>query len=517
MIRRYGVFVLDVRVVVCHCDGAFDYWGKGTTVTVSSGVQKPPTSLFTVSACTPSSDGFVTIGCATSGFSPPDPLKFSWTGDVTDVLQYPAVQKDGTYTAVTHARVKAADWDADKSFICQAEYPGSSTPLKGEVKKQSVPVQSPTLLLTAPTQTELESGLATFICIARQFAPQQHTLKWNRGAEDVTVRAQPTIIKEEKTNITAYTAISILEILASEWVDTLSTVKCEVKHQDKTFAKEAKYAPLSDEETEKVDIIPPSTEDMLVRGVGELQCNAKGRPGFRSIQWLRDGQKITSDVHGQPGGTSLTAVAKIDYADWSKATVYTCEVEHKLFVELKKSYTYSRKNGGEKTCPSVYLLAPPENGQEGSVTLTCYVKNFYPQDVVVYWLANDKILNSTEDDSIEYQHRTSCPIEIEKDRLYSVYSQLVISHAQWETGTVFSCLVYHEAINPTVRTISRSLDNVSGTECMLFTELFWKEPNMTDWSVKTEDGNMENTALTFVFLFLITLIYCIGATLVKVN
>ncbi|KAL7849728.1 hypothetical protein SRHO_G00190770 [Serrasalmus rhombeus] len=129
--------------VVRHCDWAFDYWGKGTAVTVSSGVQTPPTSLFTVSACTPSSDDFVTIGCATSGFSPPEPLKFSWTGDVSDVLQYPAVQQGGTYTAVTHARVKVADWDAKKSFTCQADYPGSTTPISGDVKKREPSVQTP--------------------------------------------------------------------------------------------------------------------------------------------------------------------------------------------------------------------------------------------------------------------------------------------------------------------------------------------------------------------------------------
>ncbi|KAL7861234.1 hypothetical protein AOLI_G00175830 [Acnodon oligacanthus] len=462
MVRRCPVFVLGVKVVVSHCDDAFDYWGKGTTVTVSSGVQSAPTSPLVVSACSPSSDGFITVGCVTSGFFPPEALKFSWTGGVSDVLQYPAVQQGDTYTAVTRARVKLADWNAEKPFTCKAEHPGSSTPVSSVVKKPIVPVQAPTLLLTAPTQTELDSGSATFICIARHFSPKEHTFKWTLDAKDDILQAQPTIITEEKTNITTYTAVSILEILASEWVDMLSTIKCEVEHDDKTFSKEAKYAHLSDEETEKVEIIPPSTEEMLVQGAGELQCHVKGRKGFKGIQWMRDGQKITSDVQGlTEDSTSLTATAKIDYHDWSNGTEYTCEVEHKLFAEHKKAYKYRRENGGEKKCPSVYALAPPENAQEKIVTLTCYVKNFYPKDVVVYWLANDKILNSTEDDSIDYQHRTSCPIEIEKD-LYSVYSQLVIKSEQWETGMVFSCLVYHEAINPTVRTISRSLDNVSG-------------------------------------------------------
>ncbi|XP_036418930.1 uncharacterized protein LOC118802491 [Colossoma macropomum] len=520
---------------VCHCDWAFDYWGKGTSVTVTSGVQTPPKSLVGVSACAPSSDGFLTLGCVTSGFTPAEPLKFKWTGGVTDMVQYPAVQQGGTYTAVSHARVKATDWNAEKTFTCEAEHPGTPKHKPVELKKQSVPVQAPILLLTTPTQADLDNGTATFICVASQFSPKEYKLTWTLDQREITDRAKPTILTEEKSTITMYTAISILEILASEWVDTLSTIKCEVKHHDKTFTKEAKYEPTSMDVTEKVEIIPPSTEDMLVRGVGELQCHAQGRPGFKGIRWMRDGQTLASEVQGQVDGSSFTAILKIDYHDWSKGTEYICEVEHTLFAELKKTYTYSRKNGEEKTCPSVYLLAPPEHGQEREVTLTCYVKSFYPKDLVVYWLANDKILNSTEDDSIPYQHRTSCPIEVEKDRLYSIYSQLVISSAEWETGTVFTCLVYHEAINPTVRTISRSLDSVSGkptvvsltmsvpstpacasfTDCMVLTEMFCKEPKETDWSVETEDSNMENTALTFVFLFLITLIYCIGATIVK--
>uniref|UniRef100_A0A3B4D6M5 Ig-like domain-containing protein n=1 Tax=Pygocentrus nattereri TaxID=42514 RepID=A0A3B4D6M5_PYGNA len=103
--------VYHCAVVVCHCDGAFDYWGKGTTVTVSSAPQLAPSVPFVVSQCSSSPDGFVTLGCVTSGFFP-ESLKFSWTDDsgktVSDAFQYPAVKAQGAdkYTAVSHMRVK---------------------------------------------------------------------------------------------------------------------------------------------------------------------------------------------------------------------------------------------------------------------------------------------------------------------------------------------------------------------------------------------------------------------------
>ena len=40
----------------------------------------------------------------------------------------------------------------------------------------------------------------------------------------------------------------------------------------------------------------------------------------------------------------------------------------------------------------------------------------------------------------------------------------------------------------------------------------------THWSheAETDPDSMQNTALTFIFLFLITLVYCIGTTIIKV-
>lgn len=153
-------------------------------------------------------------------------------------------------------------------------------------------------------------------------------------------------------------------------------------------------------------------------------------------------------------------VVRKSYFEW--LTCVACD-KHARYSPKSSKYAYSDFYcdfmflGNPKACPSVYLFAPPEGPQDDEMTLTCYVKHFYPKEVVVYWLANDEKLNNTE----IYQQRTSSVIEVEKDSLYSVYSQLVFRREVWESGTVFSCFVYHEAIDPTTRIIARSIDNVS--------------------------------------------------------
>uniref|UniRef100_A0AAY5EN58 Ig-like domain-containing protein n=1 Tax=Electrophorus electricus TaxID=8005 RepID=A0AAY5EN58_ELEEL len=113
---------------------------------------------------------------------------------------------------------------------------------------------------------------------------------------------------------------------------------------------------------------------------------------------------------------------------------------------------------GDLRCPSVYLLAPPEKSpDEEWVTLTCYVKNFYPKEVVVIWLANDKPVEGDK-------ARTTSVIE--RDGHFSVYSQLLVQ--DWEQDSVvYSCVVYHEANDQTVRLIARTTDSKSNTPTLV--------------------------------------------------
>uniref|UniRef100_A0A665UQB0 Ig-like domain-containing protein n=1 Tax=Echeneis naucrates TaxID=173247 RepID=A0A665UQB0_ECHNA len=105
-----------------HCD-AFDYWGKGTHVTVQSDSPTAPT-LFSLVQCGPWS-GDITLGCLAHNFSP-NSLTFHWTdadSATPTSTQYPVVHRD-KYTAVSVIKVPQSDWDSLKSFTCSVNHTG---------------------------------------------------------------------------------------------------------------------------------------------------------------------------------------------------------------------------------------------------------------------------------------------------------------------------------------------------------------------------------------------------------
>nr|ABM87939.1 immunoglobulin heavy chain [Anguilla anguilla] len=454
----------DTAVYYCARDGGnsygyFDYWGKGTKVTVTSGTKSPP-SVFPLISCGPGSSGYVTVGCMAKDFTP-DLLTFKWNrkGGAaladTDFLQYPSVQSGEVFTAVSHAVVKAADWNQKQAYECSAEYDGKSTTV--EIKMpEAAPPQSAHLYIMAPSQDELKyNKTATFACFASEFSPKDHSFVWRWRGEEISkgITTLPAVeTKADKK--TVYSATSILHLPESQWRESETYVSCEFKHRGGNVQRTAHYVspgciPANPVE---VSIIPPSNEELFLNERVELMCNVTGKlENIDSVEWHNEEGKTLVSTKESVGGSEIHKLY-IDIADWSNGTTFTCIVKHFDSPDPIK-VTYRRENGNDPRPPSVFLMTTTAKNNGHDVTLICYAKGFYPKEVLFSWRADDKPVNRAMFQTTQV---------VKTERVYSVYSQLSISAEDWNNGIMYSCVVHHEAaFDKLSKTIVRTIDSVS--------------------------------------------------------
>uniref|UniRef100_A0A8C8JST8 Ig-like domain-containing protein n=1 Tax=Oncorhynchus tshawytscha TaxID=74940 RepID=A0A8C8JST8_ONCTS len=448
-----------------YCDYRFDYWGKGTMVTVSSALSTAPT-LFPLAQCGSGTGDMMTLGCIATGFTPAS-LTFKWNEEggnsLTDFVQYPAVQTGGSYMGVSQLRVKRADWDS-KTFECAVEHSAGSK--KVPVKKQPEYLQQPSLYVMTPSKEEMsENNTASFACFANDFSPRTHKIKWMRmekGTEkEVVSDFKSSCESEKKSEKTLYSTTSYLRVNESEWKSEEVTFTCVFENKAGNVRRTVGYTssdagPVHGHSV-VITIIEPSLEDMLMNKKAELVCDVNEIvPGFMSVKWENDnGKTLTS----RKGVTDKIAILDITYEDWSNGTVFYCAVDHleNLGTLVKKAY--KRETGGDPQRPSVFLLAPAEQTSDNTVTLTCYVKDFYPKDVLVAWLVNDEPVERTSSSAL-YQFNTTS--QIQSGWTYSVYSQLTFSNDLWKNEEgVYSCVVYHESMIKSTKIIMRTIDRTS--------------------------------------------------------
>ncbi|KAG7491413.1 hypothetical protein MATL_G00003620 [Megalops atlanticus] len=445
-------------------------------VTVTSAQQATPV-VFPLVDCGTTSE-YVTAGCIARGFMP-DSLSFTWTKDGSDLpgfVQYPSVLSGGKYSSVSQLRLRRDDLEKSK-FQCVADHEGKKIPadIKLPIKKEPQP---PSLYLMVPNQEEItEHRTASFACIASEFYPGEHTLTWLRNGKALApgdgVVITPPVLKQEGEG-QYFTASSFLRVRESLWKDPGSSISCEFEGKAGNETKTAEYTTDECDIPLEGEILPPSPQeyfkDNTVSLSCKVSCSKKCDVTKLNLTWERANGEPLVGKYIQDENYRISKI-QITYEEWKNGMEFACIAQHDESPSPKR-FIYKRENGGKWERPSVFLLAPAEQHNKTDVTLTCYAKDFYPELVLISWLADDEVVDSSQFQTTEV---------IKTGNTYSVYSQLTVPASHWSSE--FSMTYDH-------------------------------------WGCDTSDidgDSSANTAITFIFLFLISLFYSIGATAFKVK
>uniref|UniRef100_A0A8C9TWG4 Ig-like domain-containing protein n=1 Tax=Scleropages formosus TaxID=113540 RepID=A0A8C9TWG4_SCLFO len=351
-------------------------------------------------------------------------------------------------------------------------------------------------------------------CLASGYFPADSvTFKWtDANGKSVSDFLQYPSVKSGAT----YSAVSQLQVKAADFGGEKS-YKCTAVYPGGQKTEEQEPAlyksTLCTRNTKKLDI---------ENQTATFACLARDfSPASHTFKWQKNGKDMGEGVTSYPeterknGETlySATSFLTLTETEWKKdKTTVTC-----IFSNKAGTFTKTVTQASSGNSPSVYLLAPGEPSQSEEVTLTCYAKNFYPKEVFIVWLEGDK--------PVEDETMYSSTSLIEMENTFAIYSRLTVRTKSWEGGVVYSCVVYHEAIPMSMKTIVRTIDNTSlkPTLVNLSTLLHGTHPwciwSTATYQVQQCDGNEDGagrTAVTFVILFLITLLYGVGATITKV-
>nr|4LU5_H Chain H, Murine IgG2a A20G2 Heavy chain Fab domain [Mus musculus]4LU5_I Chain I, Murine IgG2a A20G2 Heavy chain Fab domain [Mus musculus] len=119
---------------IYYCARGMDYWGQGTSVTVSSAKTTAPSVYPLAPVCGDTTGSSVTLGCLVKGYFP-EPVTLTWnSGSLSSgVHTFPAVLQSDLYTLSSSVTVTSSTWPS-QSITCNVAHPASSTKVDKKIE-----------------------------------------------------------------------------------------------------------------------------------------------------------------------------------------------------------------------------------------------------------------------------------------------------------------------------------------------------------------------------------------------
>ncbi|XP_029913938.1 uncharacterized protein LOC115363777 [Myripristis murdjan] len=436
----------DTAVYYCARDyyGAFDYWGKGTTVTVSSDTPKAPT-VFPLIQCGSETGDVVTVGVLATGFTPAS-LTFSYATDsgtnLADSVQYPAVQKDSFYSAVSQIQVKRSDWEQNVS--CTVDHPAGSKTVP--LRPPPPQVISPNITLYSVWEGKFGSSPVTLICTLSGFYPDQLTVKWQLGND--TVEALPVEKKLQSVDggEKTFSLTSQIKLDMKEWAKG-SDVTCKSHHAKNEFTRSINICSIHSSSPPSIHLEIPSFKTvMMAEFVVTATCLVHTDLDAK-VTWLLNDTVFSNRPANQDRNTThIISSLTVPLTDWKNLSKVQCRAEHRCFQLAENTIILT---GPAAAAPSVLIRRSLSDLlKRNSAVLECDVTQLSPSDLYITFQANGADISGKL--YVEFPKATG---------LHSVTKQFSVPPHYQKKDTTFTCKVSQGFSN---QWESKSTENIFG-------------------------------------------------------
>ncbi|XP_072549009.1 uncharacterized protein [Salminus brasiliensis] len=347
------------------------------------------------------------------------------------MVQYPAVQmRGGKFTAVSHVRVKASDWEAEKPFTCQAEHPAisASAPMKTTLQKRGRSPSNVSLKINPPSAKDLfEHSKATITCVITGDDKNEvdgAVVSWTVGGS----RRESSGTDNVKQTTPPFTKTSSLTLDQSEWFSG-SEVECSTEREKTPFSDKIKvkkggkpsivfYKPEKDvRDTDTVSLLC----EVRSSGLGDVYVMWKMNNG----QYMEGSSTVYINEKNTAVVLSYLTVSGRAY----NSAQFTCAVKDPNMVAgaTPEQKTTSMNDFSLKINPP----SAKDLFVRNTATITCVVTGDNKNEVdgaIVSWTVGGSRRRSSGTDNVK---QTTPP--------FTKTSSLTLDQSEWFSGSEVEC------------------------------------------------------------------------------
>uniref|UniRef100_A0ACB8EWQ3 Uncharacterized protein n=1 Tax=Sphaerodactylus townsendi TaxID=933632 RepID=A0ACB8EWQ3_9SAUR len=380
------------------------------------------------------------------------------------------MKSTGVFITSSEATIPASQWNTFEPFFCKAKHP-SETKVTRVVRQTPIVCLPPKVIVRVPPLEDFKGPYlnATLFCKASGLHTERTTITWMKSENVLTSGFTTTAAVREGRG--SFSITSELIVTKKDWYAN-KVFSCQV--QNEKFNEMRNVSMLTVCEGSdctsaqiQVETIPPSFGDMYLNNTVTLTCRISNLPfglglDELNVTWIRErGSTPLNTSTGQPEDQEnselvfVDATATVCREEWENGDNYLCKVRHPQLASTKTK-SLKKQKGGSRSPPSVYVLPPPAEqlALRETATVTCLLKDFYPNDIFVRWMRNNEPVGASE-------YYISQPIrESKSPERYFAYSTLNVKEQDWSYGATYTCVVGHEALP--LQTTQKTVDKSTG-------------------------------------------------------